>query len=160
MTLVQSRLKVDATSWRCIDVEPTLYTRHVPTAILSINLLNLSWIKNVSICEGYRAFKIDGFIKKNTDTVEQWSHWSRNIRKHTFGHVHSAKIQISLRIRAVRSESSLSAFWIANNAKFFYSDNEGSSDCADAQADLSSLCKHIRRCFLTLRYISFLFLSV
>ena len=30
MTLIQRRLNVDATSWRCIDVEPTLYKRHVP----------------------------------------------------------------------------------------------------------------------------------
>ena len=30
MTLIQRRLNVDATSWRCIDVEATLYKRHVP----------------------------------------------------------------------------------------------------------------------------------
>ena len=30
MTLIQRRLNVDATSWRCIDVEPTLYKRQVP----------------------------------------------------------------------------------------------------------------------------------
>ena len=30
MTLIQRRLNVDATSWRYIDVEPTLYKRHVP----------------------------------------------------------------------------------------------------------------------------------
>ena len=34
---------------------------------------------------------------------------SRNVRKRTFGHVRPAKIQISLRIRAVWSESSLAA---------------------------------------------------
>ena len=33
MTLLQRRLNVDATSWRCIDVEPTLYKRHVPAGI-------------------------------------------------------------------------------------------------------------------------------
>ena len=26
----QRRINVDATSWRCIDVDATLYTRHVP----------------------------------------------------------------------------------------------------------------------------------
>ena len=31
MTLIQRRHNVNATSWRCIDVEPTLYKRHVPT---------------------------------------------------------------------------------------------------------------------------------
>ena len=29
MTLIQRRLKVDATSWRCIDFEPALHKRHV-----------------------------------------------------------------------------------------------------------------------------------
>ena len=38
---------------------------------------------------------------------------SRNVSKYTFGYVRWAKIQISLRIRTVWSESSLSAFWIA-----------------------------------------------
>ena len=33
MTLIQRRLNVDATSRRCIDVEPTLYKRHVPAGI-------------------------------------------------------------------------------------------------------------------------------
>ena len=31
--LIQRRLNVDATSWRCIDVDPTLYKRHVPAVI-------------------------------------------------------------------------------------------------------------------------------
>ena len=30
MTLIQRPLNVDATSWRCIHVEPTLYKHHVP----------------------------------------------------------------------------------------------------------------------------------
>ena len=33
MTLLQRSLNVDATSWRCIDVEPTLYKRHVPAGM-------------------------------------------------------------------------------------------------------------------------------
>ena len=33
MALIQRRLNVDATSWRCIDVEPTLYKYHVPTGV-------------------------------------------------------------------------------------------------------------------------------
>ena len=45
---------------------------------------------------------------------------SHNIRKRTFGHMRPAKIQISLHIRAVWSESSLGAFWIAKDAKFLY----------------------------------------
>ena len=36
MTLKQRRLNVDATSWRCIDIEPTLYKRHVPIGLISL----------------------------------------------------------------------------------------------------------------------------
>ena len=35
MTLIPRRLNVDATSWRCIDVEPTLYKRHVTAGNLT-----------------------------------------------------------------------------------------------------------------------------
>ena len=42
---------------------------------------------------------------------------SFNVRKRSFGHVRPAKIQISLHIRAAWSESSLSAFWTATDAK-------------------------------------------
>ena len=54
----------------------------------------------------------------------------RKIRKRTFEHVRPAKIQISLRIRAVWSESSLSEFRIANDAKFLHGDNENSYQTA------------------------------
>ena len=50
-----------------------------------------------------------------------------------------AKIQISLRVRAVWSEPSLGAFWIDKYARILHADNEDWSDCADAQAVLSSL---------------------
>ena len=62
---------------------------------------------------------------------------NRNVRKRTFGHVRPVKIQISLRIRAVWSESSLGAFWIAKDEKSSHADNGDRSDCSDAQADLS-----------------------
>ena len=68
---------------------------------------------------------------------------SRNGRKHNLGHVHPAKIQISLRVRAVWSESSPVAFWISIDTKFLYADNEDWSDCADAQADLSLRWAHM-----------------
>ena len=42
------------------------------------------------------------------------------------GCVRPAKIQVCLRIRAVWSESSLDALWIAQDAKFLYADNEDS----------------------------------
>ena len=38
-------------------------------------------------------------------------HMNRKDRKRTFRHVRSAKIQVSLRIRTVWSESSLDSFW-------------------------------------------------
>ena len=54
-----------------------------------------------------------------------------------------AKIQISLRIRAVWSESSLGAFCIAGDVGFLYVDNEHWLDYADAQADFSLRQTHI-----------------
>ena len=53
----------------------------------------------------------------------------------TFGHIFLVKIQISLRIRADWSESSLSEFWIAKYARFLHADNKDIIDCADAQDD-------------------------
>ena len=49
---------------------------------------------------------------------------SRKVRKRTFGHVRPAKIQISLHIRTVWSESSRGTFWIHMDAKFLRPDNE------------------------------------
>ena len=36
MMFIQRRLNVNATSWRCIDVEVTLYLRYVPTGIVFV----------------------------------------------------------------------------------------------------------------------------
>ena len=51
---------------------------------------------------------------------------SRNVRKRTSGHVRPAKIQISLRIRAVWSESPLGAFLIAKGVNFLHAGTEDS----------------------------------
>ena len=51
---------------------------------------------------------------------------SRNVRNRTFGYVRPAKIQSSLRIRAVWSESLLGAFWIASEANCLHADTEDS----------------------------------
>ena len=68
---------------------------------------------------------------------------SHIFRKLIFWRVRPVKIHISLHIRAVWSESSLGAFWIANDAKFLHADNEDWSDCADVQADLSLHWAHM-----------------
>ena len=52
------------------------------------------------------------------------------------------KIQISLRIRAVWSESSLGIFWIAKDAVSICGQRRLLSDCADAQANLSLRWAH------------------
>ena len=67
----------------------------------------------------------------------------RNFRKRTFRHVRLAKIQVSLRICAIWSESSLGAFRMAKDVKFLHADNEDWSDSTDAQADLSLLWAHM-----------------
>ena len=48
---------------------------------------------------------------------------SRNVRQRTFGYLRPANIQVSLRFRALCSESSLGAFLIAKNAKILHADN-------------------------------------
>ena len=58
------------------------------------------------------------------------TNWRRNVRKRSSGHVRPVKILIRLRIRAVWSESSLGAFWIAKDAKFLHADNEDSDQSA------------------------------
>ena len=50
-----------------------------------------------------------------------------------------AKTQISLGIRPVWSESSLSALWVAKDPLLLHVDSEDWSDRARAQVDLSSL---------------------
>ena len=72
-----------------------------------------------------------------------WQDMSLDVTKCTVVHVRPAKIQISLRIRAAWSESSLGAFWIAKGAMCLHAGNEDWSDCADAQADLSHRWSHM-----------------
>ena len=49
---------------------------------------------------------------------------SLSVSKQTFRHICIVKIQISLCIHTIWSESSLGAFIIANDAKFLHADNE------------------------------------
>ena len=55
---------------------------------------------------------------------------SRDARTHTFRYVRTAKMQISLRIRAMWSESSLNAFYIARAAQYLHVDSEYSIQTA------------------------------
>ena len=93
---------------------------------------------------------------KGTDgnrILMQWENqFNRIARKRTLEHVRPAKIQIRLRIRAVWSESSLGAFWIAEDAKFLHADNEGSDQNADAQGE-SSL-RFVHMCKGTFSHVS------
>ena len=52
--------------------------------------------------------------------------WAATSVKRTFENVRPAKIQISLRICAIWSESSLAAVWVANDAKCRHAENEDS----------------------------------
>ena len=73
-------------------------------------------------------------------------HVSHNVKNRTFVHVRPAKIQISLRIRAVWSESSLGAFWIARMESVFVRTTKTLirlRGCAGWSE--SSLCAHVRR---------------
>ena len=88
-------------------------------------------------------------LKQRRTATEDPSRMSRKAWKRTFGHtcahVRSANIQISLRIRAVWSESSLGALWMIKDAKFQYADNEDWAECTDAQCDLSLLWAHMSK---------------
>ena len=53
-------------------------------------------------------------------------YWTATSEKRTVGHVRPAKIQISLRIRAVWSEYSLVAFSIAQGENFLHAYDEDS----------------------------------
>ena len=55
------------------------------------------------------------------------THLNRNVRQRTFVNVRPVRIQISLRVRADWSESSLGSFWIAKDAKFLRAYNEDSN---------------------------------
>ena len=78
-----------------------------------------------------------------------------NVRKCTFWHVRPAKIQISLRIRAVWSEFSLGAFLIDKDAKLFHVDNENSEQTAPMRrlicVFVGRICPKVR--FLTFRLV-------
>ena len=84
-------------------------------------LRRLIWIYSVCRCLFYGT---PGFNRLITARHDSYKFKILNIRKHTFGHVRPAKIQISLRSRAVWPESSLGAFWIANNVKCRHTDKD------------------------------------
>ena len=56
--------------------------------------------------------------------VLQLYYWSLNVIKRTFGHIYPANIQISLRLRAVWSESSLCAVCIDKDTKCLHANKE------------------------------------
>ena len=79
-----------------------------------------------------------------------------HVRKYTFGHMRQAKIQISLRIRAVWSESSLGEFGIVKEAKFLHVDNGDFNQTARMHrliwVFVRRTCQKI--CYLTLGFIN------
>ena len=80
---------------------------------------SLIWVCTVCICHFVRNFSVQNFR-----TFTMFMYMSLNVRKHIFGHMHPARIQISLRICGVWSESSLGIFWKALYAKLLQMNNE------------------------------------
>ena len=80
---------------------------------------------------------------------------SHDDRKGTFGYVRSAKIPISLRIRALWSDSSLGAFWKAKDARFLHVCNEDSDQTARMHmliwVFLERICQKVRFLVLHLK---------
>ena len=80
---------------------------------------------------------------------------SRNARKRTSLYVRPARIQISLRILAVRSDFSLGAFWIAKDAQFLHEDNDDSDQTLHMLVLVFIGCKCQKARFLKqIKYIS------
>ena len=60
------------------------------------------------------------FFEWMNELINEWMNtWTATSEKNTYGHMRPSRIQISLRIRAVWSESSLGLFWLAKNQCFF-----------------------------------------
>ena len=68
MTFIQRRLNVDATSWRCIDVEQTLYKRHVPAG----QKLNGGWHFIHNLCGPY----VHDYVHVHGSSAEISSPWT------------------------------------------------------------------------------------
>ena len=81
---------------------------------------------------------------------------NHNVRKRTFIHVRQAKNQIRLRIRAVWSESSLGAFWLAKDVKYLYEDYEDSEQTAQKRR---MICVFVGRTYQTVRFLTFRIIS-
>ena len=92
---------------------------------------------------------IHGWVRK--PLLGPINYMSRNVRKRTSGHVHPAKIKISLSFRAVWSESSLGIFWIAKNAKFLRADNEDFDQTAWTHR---LILVHVVRTYQKVRFLS------
>ena len=94
--------------------------------------------------------------RQNLKCIEDSNHsqkqMSPTVRKHISGNGRPVKIQISLCIRAVWSESSLGALWIAKNTNFLHADNEDSDQTARMRrliwVFIGRTCKKVH--FLTL----------
>ena len=82
---------------------------------------------------------------------------SRNVRKRTFGHVPSTKTQISLRIRAVWSESSLSAWSNFASLAIQNAPSEDSDQTAQMRSLIWIFAGRICREILFVRCGSYLF---
>ena len=101
---------------------------------------NLCYVGNTTFSQ---VFVLKGNITLNNTIIGNviGNEMNRNVRKRTCRHMRPAKIQISLRIRAGWSESSLGAFWLAMDAKFPFADN----GLIRAVWFESSLGAHVRR---------------
>ena len=78
-------------------------------------------------------------------TVKKFVYESQVRKKCTSGHVRQTEIQISLRIRAVWSESPLGNFvWIAKDINILHADNEDSDQTARMRRPIwALLCVHV-----------------
>ena len=78
MAFIQRRLNVDATSWRCIDVEATLYRRHVSAGLYLVFAFRFSSWSCSAVLTGSlkvltRYDQIDGYIDLSPRYVHKYN---------------------------------------------------------------------------------------
>ena len=103
--------------------------------------------------------------------IRHWIHYNICVKyvshdvgkRNTSGSVRPVQIQISLRIRAVWSEPSLGAFWIAKDSKFRHADNEDSDQIARMRrliwVFVGGACQKVRLLSLCLVYVEMAILT-
>ena len=112
------------------------------TSIESVDCEKRTVIQDTRFCICLSILTRGSTSSKNACNSEKMTHEQPHDKTNKMT-VHQVKIQISLDIRPVWSESLLCAQWVAKDPSFLHADSKDWSDWADAQTDLSPRWVHI-----------------